>query len=71
MGINISQPEHCSNKRKGANADDDDDQANLKLSLHTVKSFNGSSTIFAKWCNHTECVLNGTGYARILTDEAY
>ena len=72
MGITISQPERRSTRRRVANDDDDDDdRANLKLSSHSVKSFNGSSTSFAKWRNHTESVLNGPGYARILTDEAY
>ena len=50
---------------------DDDDRARLKLQSHQLRTFNGRSTEFPKWKNHAECVLNGTGYERILTDEPY
>ena len=50
---------------------EDDDRARLRLQSHQLKAFNGRSTDFAKWKIHTECVLNGTGYERILMDEPY
>jgi hypothetical protein len=54
--------------------DDDDVRARLRLQSHQLKPFNGRSTRsteFPKWKIHTECVLNGTGYERILVDQPY
>ena len=51
--------------------DRDNDHAKMKLQSHQLKSFNGRSAEFPRWKVHTECVFNGTGYERILTDEAY
>jgi hypothetical protein len=48
-----------------------DDMARLKLQSHQVKPFSGRSTEFPKWRSHTECVFNGTGYERVLSDETY
>jgi hypothetical protein len=48
-----------------------EDTARLKLQSHQLKAFSGRSQEFPKWRSHTECVFNGTGYERILTDDTY
>jgi hypothetical protein len=49
----------------------ENDHARMKLQSHQVKPFNGHSTEFPKWKVHTECVFNGTGYERVLTNKTY
>jgi hypothetical protein len=78
MGLTISRtaPEptidpvinDASKKQRAKNDDDDDDDDNAKLKMtsHSVRTFNRQSSAFAKWKNNTECVLNGTSYERIL-----
>jgi hypothetical protein len=83
MGITISRTVHepvttpaptlDDSKKKGAKHDDEDedDNARLKITSQSVKPFSGQSSAFAKWKNNTECVFNGTGYERILTNAEY
>jgi hypothetical protein len=75
MGLTISRtaPEPTidpviNNDRKKQRAknddDDDDDNAKLKITSHSVKTFNGQSSAFANWKNNTE-------YERILMNAEY
>jgi hypothetical protein len=50
---------------------DREDHARLRLVASSVKPFNGRTAEFPRWKSYTECVFNGTGYEKILTDAPY
>jgi hypothetical protein len=49
----------------------DSDIHNLRLAAQKIDAFSGDYQEFAQWKKSTECALQGTGYDRILTDEAF
>ena len=46
-------------------------ETNLKLEAQKIKDFNGGHEDWAKWKSRTQCAFSGSGYERVLEDEAY
>jgi hypothetical protein len=46
-------------------------EMNLKLEAQKIKDFSGGHEDWAKWKSRTQCAFSGSGYEKVLEDDAY